>query len=81
MRCFHQQPFMGRKKNLKGLDEIELEFIEEKMKGDSTYNYLTSEGLCSKLKTLGFRLDIKCKNEKQKEFLNLLKNKKYQICF
>lgn len=70
---------MGRKKNLKGLDEIELEFIEEKMKGDNAYNYLTSEGLCSKLKTLGFRLDIKCKNEKQKEFLKHLKDLKIKL--
>lgn len=72
---------MGKKKNLKGLDDFELDFIEQKMKGDSALNYLTSEGLCTKLKTLSYKLDIKCKNEKQKEFLNLLKNKNYQICF
>ena len=72
---------MGKKKNLQGIDALELEFIEQKMKGDSALNYLTSEGLCNKLKTLGYRIDIKCKNEKQKEFLKLLKNKNYQICF
>ena len=72
---------MGKKKNLKGLDEIELEFIEDKMKGDSALNYLTSCGLTTHLKALSFKLDIKCKNEKQKEFLNLLKNKNYQVCF
>ena len=72
---------MGKKKNLKDLSDLELDFIEEKMKGDSALNYLTSEGLCTKLKTLSYRLEIKCKNEKQKEFLNLLKNKKYEICF
>jgi phosphate starvation-inducible PhoH-like protein len=72
---------MGKKKNLKDLDELEKEFIEVKMKGDSALNYLTSEGLTTKLKSLSYRLEIKCKNEKQKEFLNLLKNKKNQICF
>ena len=67
---------MGKKKNLKGLDELELEFIEEKMKKDSALNYLTSCGYTTQLKALSFKLDIKCKNEKQKEFLNVLKNKK-----
>ena len=59
---------MGKKKNLKGLDELELEFIEEKMKKDSALNYLTSCGYTTQLKALSFKLDIKCKNEKQKEF-------------
>lgn len=72
---------MGRKKNLKGLSEAELDFIEEKMKGDSAFNYLTSCGYTTQLKALSFKLDIKCKNEKQKEFLNVLKNKNHQVCF
>ena len=82
MRFFSKLIFMGKKKNLKeSVSELEMEFIEQKMKGDCALNYLTSEGLCSKLKTLGYKIDIKCKNEKQKEFLKLLKNKNYQICF
>ena len=72
---------MGKKKNLKGLDEFELDFIEKKMNGDSALNYLTSCGMITQLKALSFKLDIKCKNEKQKDFLNVLKNKKNQICF
>lgn len=72
---------MGRKKNLKGLSEAELDFIDEKMKGDSAFNYLTSCGYATQLKALSFKLDIKCKNEKQKEFLNVLKNKNHQVCF
>lgn len=73
---------MGKKKNLKGsIDEFEMEFIEQKMKGDSALNYLTSEGLCTKLKTLSYKLDIKCKTETQKQFLKQLKDKKKQICF
>jgi len=72
---------MGRKKNLKDLDELEKEFIETKMKGDSALNYLTSCGMVTQLKALNFKLDIKCKNEKQKEFLNVMKNKNNQVCF
>jgi len=72
---------MGKKKNLQTLDDVELEFIEKKMKGDSALNYLTSCGMATQLKALSFKLDIKCKNEKQKEFLNVLKNKKNQVCF
>ena len=73
---------MGKKKNLQSLSDVELEFIEEKMKKDSALNYLTSEGLCTKLKTLNFKLDVKCKNEKQKEFFRHLKNLdiKLSIC-
>jgi len=82
MRFFLKQQFMGKKKNLKGLDELELEFIEEKMKKDSALNYLTSEGLCTKLKTLNFKLNVKCKNQKQKTFLRHLQdlNLKLNIC-
>lgn len=73
---------MGKKKNLSGnIDELEMEFINEKMKKDSAYNYITSEGLCTKLKTLNFKIDIKCKTEKQKEFLRNLKDRKNEICF
>lgn len=72
---------MGKKKNLKELDEFELQFIEEKMKGDSALNYLTSCGMITQLKTLGYKLDIKCKTEAQKRFLNQLKDDKNKICF
>jgi len=73
---------MGKKKNLKGIDELELEFINEKMKRDDIANYITSEGLCSKLKALNFKLNIKCKNAKQKKFLSNLQNLdiKLNIC-
>lgn len=73
---------MGKKKNLNGLDEFEIEFIENKMKGDSALNYLTSEGLCTKLKSLNFKLNVKCKNEKQKKFIRNLQDLdlKLNIC-
>lgn len=74
---------MGKKKNLKeSLSDIEMEFIEQKMKGDSALNYLTSEGLCTKLKSLSFKLNVKCKNEKQKKFIKNLQDLdlKLNIC-
>ena len=73
---------MSKKKNLKSsIDDLEMEFIEEKMKKDSAFNYLTSEGLKTSLKDFGYKLEIKCKNERQKEFLNSLKDDNKDICF
>ena len=66
---------MGRKKNLKDIDELEMEFIEKKMNGDSALNYLTSCGYATHLKALSFKLEIKCKNERQKEFVQPVKGK------
>lgn len=80
MRFFRKQFFMGKKKNLQGLDELEKEFIEQKMRGeDSALNYLTSCGMITQLKALSFKLDIKCKNEKQKDFLRNLKDLKCKL--
>ena len=73
---------MGKKKNLKNLDEYEIDFIEEKL-GNHVCDYIDSDGIISvnSLKALNYKLEIKCKNEKQKEFLKNLKDKKHQICF
>lgn len=73
---------MAKKKLLKELDEADLQLIEDKMKRENnTHSYLTSCDLMTDLKTLSFKLDIKCKNERQKDFLNILKNKDKEICF
>ena len=73
---------MGKKKNLKGIDEYEMDFIEEKL-GNHVCDYIDSDSIISanSLKALNYKLEIKCKNEKQKEFLKNLKDKKHQICF
>ena len=74
---------MGKKKNIKGnVDEIEMDFINKKMEADSAFNYLTSEGLGTRLKALNFKLNIQCKNKKQKNFLKNLQNieTKLNIC-
>lgn len=73
---------MGRKKNLKGIDEFEMQLIDEKMESMHTHDYLTSCGLITHLQATNFKLDVKCKNEKQKLFLKHLKdfNLKLNIC-
>lgn len=73
---------MGKKKHLKEIDEFDKQIIEEKMKSDSALNYLTSEGLCTRLKTLNYKLNVKCKNDKQKKFIRNLQdlNLKLNIC-
>ena len=73
---------MSKKKNLKSsIDDLELEFIEEKMKKDSALNYLESLGLKSSMKDFGYKIEVKCKNQRQKEFLNSLKDDSKVICF
>ena len=71
---------MAKKKNLKGLEEYEIALIEEKMK-DKVSNYYDSEGPVSTtlLKSLTFKLNIKCKTEAQKNFLNNLKDLKLKL--
>lgn len=73
---------MGKKKNLKDLSIEELDFINEKL-GKNVTDYMAENDLvsASALKALNYKISIKCKNEKQKEFLKKLKERKHQICF
>jgi phosphate starvation-inducible PhoH-like protein len=68
---------MGKKKNLQTLDEDEMAYVQEKMAPDTenTKEYINY------LKTLSYKISIKCKNEKQKDFLNILKDKTKKIIF
>lgn len=69
---------MGRKKNLKGIDESDLELINAKMNynsDDRIQNFITP------LKSFEYKIVIKCKNKKQKDFLNILKDESKIICF
>ena len=74
---------MAKKKNLKGLSESELDLINEKL-GKNVVDYLNETDLVNTthLKALGYKLNIKCKNEKQKKFLRNLQDldKKLNIC-
>lgn len=67
---------MGRKKNLKDVDETDLEYIDSKM--NVTYN---DKNIQSFLKSYDYKINIKCKNKTQKEFLNILKDENNKICF
>lgn len=64
---------MGRRKNLKGLDETEIEFVNSKMtagieeRGDNTYTNC--------LKALSYKINLKCKNQSQKQLHKLIKEK------
>lgn len=69
---------MSRKKNLQDLDEFERGYIEGKMNAKIR---VEANDDIYQLKRLNYKIDIKCKNKKQKEFLNLLKNEDKKICF
>ena len=73
---------MGKKKHLNGIDELDMEFIDAKMRLNELspgLEYL--DAYKNQLKTLSYKLEIKCKNQKQKEFLNTLKDKSKVVCF
>ena len=65
---------MARKKHLQGIDEADMEYIDEKMRGDSRI-----DSLASGIIHYDYKVSIKCKNPKQKEFLKLLKDESKQI--
>jgi len=69
---------MARKKHLNGIDREDMELINQKM----SKKYELVDDYKTHLKSLSYKLDIKCKNEKQKDFLNHLKDttKKLNIC-
>lgn len=70
---------MARKKNLQDLDGFEQGYIEAKMGHD--IEELTSKNNVGCSKLLQYKINIKCKNKKQKDFLNVLKDEKNEICF
>lgn len=75
---------MGRKKRLQELPKEELEFIEERMRKPQkvSNDYEFKDDLKNKLKTTTYKLNVKCKNQKQKTFLKHLLDvdKKVNIC-
>ena len=68
---------MAKKKNIKDVDESDLELINAKM------GYTSSDrgNDSSHLKIYDFKVTVKCKNKKQKDFLNMLKDNSNTICF
>ena len=53
-----------------------------KRSGNSAHQMMETVGYTRQLKTLNYKIDIKCKNKKQKDFLQHLKdlNLKLNIC-
>lgn len=64
---------MGRKKNLKGIDEADMELINSKMSYGSEDRGESSYTNCSK--ALNYKINLKCKNQSQKLLHNLIKSK------
>ena len=65
---FYNINYMARKKHLKGIDAEDMEYIDEKFKAPPlSPNYEYVDAYKNQLKLLGYKLEIKCKNEKQKE--------------
>jgi len=69
---------MGKTKHLAGIDEADMAYITEKFEAKTT----PINAYARQLKSLTFKLEIKCKNSKQKKFLANLKDidKKINIC-
>ena len=66
---------MAKKKRLtESLDEEELEFVTSKMNPEKEDFKTTST------KLLNFKLKLKCKNQRQKELHNLIKEKQIVFC-
>ena len=69
---------MARKKNLKGISQEEMDIITDKM-NSTLINKENSYALIAN--TLNYKISIKCKNEKQKNFVKAMKNEEKEICF
>jgi phosphate starvation-inducible PhoH-like protein len=72
---------MGRKKHLQGLTKEEVELIDSKMTPTPSPGFEYKDGLKAQLRAMNFKLNVKCKTEKQKDFLNCLKNVNNVISF
>lgn len=67
---------MAKKKNLKGIDQEDIELINEKMKCFDSQNL---DGPSKSKIAREIKINLKCKTESQKKFLNVLKSKRVCI--
>lgn len=65
---------MGRKKNLKDVDENDIELIESKM--GYNINDRTIKDYANSGKFLNYKIELKCKNKKQKELVKTIEENK-----
>lgn len=70
---------MARKKNLKGISQEEMDFINDKMKSPSKINTESVYAMIGN--ALNYKISLKCKNEKQKQFVKAMKDETKEICF
>lgn len=70
---------MARKKNLKGLDSDTMEYIESKM-AVGYEDRVDSNTYTNCNQALNYKVNLKCKNEKQKAFHKLIKEKEVTLC-
>jgi phosphate starvation-inducible PhoH-like protein len=70
---------MGKKKTMDALNDYERGYVEGKM--SSGYESKSNNDYTNSSKALSYKINLKCKNEKQKEFLKQLKDNEKQICF
>lgn len=67
---------MGKKKNIKGINPEDQELIALKMGSNPAFDLTKSISISN-----SFKIDFKCKNEKQKDYLRNIKDKSKEICF
>lgn len=67
---------MGRKKNLKGIDESDIEYIDSKMSYNVDDKNDYSSNTQSSKKLLNYKVSLKCKNKKQKDLVKTIEDNK-----
>lgn len=70
---------MAKKKNLKDLDSETLEYIDDKMNNGVEERY-NQQAASIQSKVLDYKIALKCKNKKQKEYHNLIKKNTITLC-
>lgn len=67
---------MGKKKNLKGLEPEEVAYIDEKL----SFTYAPGTDYVSRGKGMDFKLYLRPKNDRQKELINVIREKEVVFC-
>lgn len=71
---------MAKKKNLKDLDAETMDYIDDKMNNGVEERYVSNTVSCQMNKALDYKITLKCKNKKQKEYHNLIKKNTITLC-
>lgn len=70
---------MAKRKNLKGLDESDIELINSKMAYNNE-DRTDMKTYANSLKALNYKVNLKCKNQSQKKLHNLINEKEITFC-